>query len=135
MAEPSEEELARIAAERAEMFRPRWIGRLARGELGLGETFWGGHLGMQLCFMPLWLVMVVAVPAVFPTAGWGSWLVFFVAQALWSLTVTRGVIRVAPGATGAGGWRWVAVAVSALLSLQALGWLWVMLTDPPQWAY
>lgn len=110
------------------MFRPAWIASLARGELPLGETFWGGFLGMQLILMPLWLVLVVFVPAFLPGFGWWTMLVFFVLQAVWTLVVTQAVVRVAPGARQAGGWRWVAILVAVLTLVQVLALFWMWLT-------
>ncbi|MFZ7089645.1 hypothetical protein [Primorskyibacter sp. 2E233] len=122
MPDPTPEELAEIARARGQMFRPVWFARLFRGDLALGETFWGGHLGMQLVLMPLWLLLIVLLPAVAPGAGRGSILAFFVLSGLVSALVTRAVIIVAPR-SDAGIWRWVAIAVSLLITLQSIALL------------
>ena len=127
---PDSGTLDAIHETRAEMFRPAWIGRLIAGRLPLGETFWGGHLGMQLVFMPLWLLLVVVVPAAIPLAAWGAWMLFFGLQFLWVMAVTQAVIRVAPGAKSVGIWRWLAIAVALMLAAQAIWLLRQFFTDP-----
>lgn len=126
MADPNEATLQQIERERAAMFRPDWIRALVSGSLPLGETFWGGFLGMQLVLMPLWLVLVAFIPAFAPGLGWWTTLIFFVLQAVWTASVTQAVIRVAPGARQAGAWRWVAilVAVITLAQMLVLFWMW-----------
>ncbi|MEQ5870558.1 hypothetical protein J4E08_11685 [Sagittula sp. NFXS13] len=120
MADPTQPRLQEIERERAAMFRGPWIAKLARGELSLGETFWGGFLGMQLILMPLWLVLVAFLPAFFPSVGWATRLAFFVLQAVWTAVVTQAVLRVAPKSYQAGGWRWGAMILSVVILLQVL---------------
>lgn len=120
MRNPDPAELDRIAAERAAMFRPDWFGRLARGDLRLGETFWSGHLGVQFVLMPLWLIMVVIIPMVSEGLGWWVTLAFLIIESAWSVTVTRAVILVAGKAPSGGSVRWIAVGISVLATAQLL---------------
>lgn len=131
MTNPTTEELAAIYAARSQMFRPRWLRRLIAARLGLGETFWGGHYGMQLVLMPVWLLLVVVAPAVFPSAGNALWAGFFLIQTLWSVAVTQAVWRIAPKARVDGGWRWAAMGLSLLNSGLAAGLLVSMFVAPP----
>lgn len=122
MADPTREDLVRIAEARAEIFRPAWFGRLFGARLGLGETFWTGHVGLQLLAMPLWLLLVVVVPQVSPGLRTGSLLLFFIGTAGVTLLVTQAVIRVAFG-TRSGAWGWIASLFSLLISAQSLALL------------
>ncbi|WGW03176.1 hypothetical protein [Tropicibacter oceani] len=121
MPDPSPQDLDRIARERQEMLRPQWLLRLFRGDLPLGETFWGGHLGLQLVLMPLWLTLIMVVPLVVPGLRPASLMLFFGLTLALSVGVTRAVILVAPRA-GKGGWRWIAVLVSLVITAQHI-WL------------
>ncbi|EBA09536.1 hypothetical protein [Sagittula stellata] len=134
MPEPSEAELARIHDERAAIFRPAWFGNLAKGRLSLGETFWGGYVGVQLIAMPLWiLAMVPAIAAesdglVPYSLPWVLVLVFYLLQLGWTLAVTRAVLGVAPKARQAGGWRWVAMIVALVIAAQSLALIFTWVT-------
>ena len=126
MPDPSEAELAEIRRDRAGIFRPAWFADLARGRLSLGETFWGGYVGVQLIAMPLWiLVMVPAMAAegdgLVPwSLPWLLVLAFYLLQLGWTLAVTRAVFAVAPKARPAGGWRWVAMIVALVIAVQSI---------------
>ncbi|AUC51691.1 hypothetical protein CDO87_00120 [Sagittula sp. P11] len=126
MPDPSEAEIAEIRRDRARIFRPAWFADLARGRLSLGETFWGGYVGVQLIAMPLWiLVMVPAMAAegngLVPwSLPWLLVLAFYLLQLGWTLAVTRAVFAVAPKARPAGGWRWVAMIVALVIAVQSI---------------
>ncbi|MEC3860196.1 hypothetical protein VK792_02770 [Mesobacterium sp. TK19101] len=122
MADPTQQELAEIAETRAEIFRPAWFGRLFGARLGLGETFWSGHVGLQLVAMPLWLLLVVVVPTVAPGLRAGSLLLFFIGSAIVTLLVTQAVVRVALAGRH-GLWGWIASLFSLLISAQSLALL------------
>lgn len=49
----TETEWEKAAEARKEIFRPKWFGRLLKGELSLGDTFWIGDFGVALVFVPI----------------------------------------------------------------------------------
>ncbi|MFW2541607.1 hypothetical protein ACN2XU_03115 [Primorskyibacter sp. 2E107] len=119
MPDPTPDELERIAADRAAMFRPDWFSRLFGAKLALGETFWGGHVGIQLVLMPLWLVLIVILPQIAPGLAAGGILVFFSFSVLVSALVSRAVLSIALRGEG-GAWRWGAAGLSALITFTSL---------------
>ncbi|WP_425098538.1 hypothetical protein [Tropicibacter sp. S64] len=119
MPDPSPEDLHRIAAERAAMFRPAWFGRLFGAKLPLGETFWAGHVGLQLVLMPFWLGLIVVLPQIAPSLANGSIFVFFALSGAISALVSRAVVVIALRGQG-GPWRWPAAGLSLAITVVSL---------------
>ncbi|PIE13789.1 MAG: hypothetical protein CSA70_03480 [Rhodobacterales bacterium] len=108
--EPSREE---IWEQRAQVFRPAWFGRLFGARLGLGDTFWIGHFGLQLLVVPLGLVFYSIALVVMPDRPEAVFGPFSIFQVLLSLAVFQAVIRVAWRVRGTGIWPWIAMLFSA----------------------
>lgn len=120
--------------ERSKILRPEWFGRLFGAKLGLGDTFWAGHFGIQLLLVPIGVFGFGIASMSAPSVASGGdaaavdtvmWL-FLVLQAGIALLVTQAVLRVGMRARNAQsedknsrGWRWAAMVCSVLYSFTA----------------
>lgn len=115
-----QQELDRTHAERHRYFTLSWFGRLLRGDLSLGDTFWIGNYGIALFTVPFGTLLAL-VARMISEATFGSFLMACGGVlALYHLTLTRAVWLTARRTPSAGGWRWVGVVLSLLNALLAL---------------
>ncbi|PIE09605.1 MAG: hypothetical protein CSA72_12020 [Rhodobacterales bacterium] len=121
-----QQELDRIHAERHGYFTPKWFGRLMRGELSLGDTFWIGNYGVALVTVPAAFLIAMLAKIVSEQTYLTTMMVVAVAFALYHLALTRAVWITARRAPGRGGWRWVGLFITALNAALAIvllgGW-------------
>lgn len=93
MNNPTEAEIARIQAERAQIFTPDWFRRLLSGRLGVGDTFWLGNYAVLLGVVPLVVLVAGLLYAQAPGAMMPFLRGFALAVALWRLGIVQALWR------------------------------------------
>lgn len=112
-------ELDAIQAERRAFFTPAWFGRLLRGALPLGDTFWIGNYGVGLALLPVGVVIFVATALIAPEAAPRALSGLFFCVGLYHLALLRAVWIAGERPPKAGIWRWIARALTLLTALAA----------------
>jgi len=103
-----------IWQQRNEIFRPQWFACLFGAKLGLGDTFWIGHFGLQLMMVPFGLVLYVIAYVVNQDRAEAVFYPFSILQLILSIAVFQAVVRVAWRMRQAGKWPWLAILFSGL---------------------
>ena len=109
---------APLPEDRARQFTPGWFRDLFAARLSFGETFWMGHMGLALVSGPF---IGAGIMLTSPAARAGTVAVVLLLAALVQSAVTQAVIRRGMQVQGLGGWRWVGMAASVVISA-ALIW-------------
>ena len=115
-------ELDRTLKERAQYFTLRWFSRLFRGALSLADSFWIGLFGPLIVAVPAMVMIAMLSKGVDARAGMPVFAGLTLLLGLYWAAVVRGVLIAARRTPHAGGWRWAAVAIAALLAVLAIGW-------------
>lgn len=113
-------ELDHIQAERHKFLTPPWFGRLLRGQLSVGDTFWVGNFGVSLITMPAMILGMLVAKMVSPTAYGVFNMIVAGGLGLYHLGLTRALwiaIRKEPQTTN---WKWVGLAITLYIALMYL---------------
>lgn len=114
-------ELDRIQAERHGYFTPQWFGRLLRGDLSIGDTFWIGNYGVALVTIPAsFLIALLTRIAGEPVYLWAM-IAVSALFALYHLALIRAVWITLRKAQRRSIWGYVGLVLTTANAVMAIG--------------